>query len=151
MQYIWSKFQFTSFNFFCSVIMPTCLSKITQIFFPFQDVNPLPENTFLFCLQSFQSILLFVNNKAKGRISKGDKKTKHAKFPEKRSILTPWYVHLCLYVCLSGGKKCSVFFGKFDVPCFLVRSVLRVAFLPCYRRLPTYRVPLSLHQSPIFL
>ena len=128
MQYIWSKFQFTSFNFFCSVIMPTCLSKITQIFFPFQDVNPLPENTLLFCLQSFHSILLFVNNKAKGRISKGDKKTKHAKFSEKRSILTPRYVHLCLYVCLSGGKKCSVFFGNLTYLVFLFTPFWELPF-----------------------
>ena len=39
------------------------------------------------------------------------KKTKHFKFSEKRTFLTP-YKHM--YVCLSGGKKCS-FCGKFEV------------------------------------
>ena len=37
----------------------------------------------------------FVSNKAKGRISIGcSKKTKHAKFSEKRTFLTPWYAHV---------------------------------------------------------
>ena len=91
--------------------MPTCLSKITQIFFPFQDVNPLPENTLLFCLQSFHSILLFVNNKAKGRISKGDKKTKHAKFSEKDQFLPPdTYTYVCM--CVYQGVKNVRFFSE---------------------------------------
>ena len=33
------------------------------------------------------------------------------------------------YVSVSGSKKCS-FFGKFGVLCFLVTSVLRLAYLP---------------------
>ena len=38
----------------------------------------------------------FVGNKAKGRISKGCfKKTKHAKFSEKRTI-TPWCAHVII-------------------------------------------------------
>ena len=44
------------------------------------------------------------------------RKAKHAKFPEKRAY------HL--YVCVSGGKKCS-FSVKFGVLCFLVTPVLR--------------------------
>ena len=53
------------------------------------------------------------------------KKTKNVTVSEKRTFLTPWYAH--------GSKKCS-FFGKFDVHCFLVTPVLRLALLPYYRR-----------------
>ena len=35
------------------------------------------------------------------------------------------------YVYVLGGKKC-VFFGKFDVLCFLETPVLRFALLPYY-------------------
>ena len=42
------------------------------------------------------------------------KKTKHAKFSEKRTFPTPWYAHV---VCVSGGKKFS-FFGKFRLLLF---------------------------------
>ena len=59
------------------------------------------------------------------------KKTKHAKFPDKRTFLTCWYAHT--YVCVSGGKKYS-FFGKFGVLCFLETPVLRFALLPYYRQ-----------------
>ena len=48
------------------------------------------------------------------------KKTKHAKFSEKRTFLTPWYAHVCL-------RKVSVRFGKFDVLC---TPALRLALLP---------------------
>ena len=72
------------------------------------------------------------------------KKTKHAKFSEKRTFLTPWYAHVRktnisyppdthMYVCVSGGKKCS-FFKKLDVLYFLETPVLRFALLPYYRR-----------------
>ena len=40
-------------------------------------------------------------------------------------------IHTCTY---QGGKKCW-FFGKFDVLCFLVTSVLRFALLPYYQRI----------------
>ena len=36
------------------------------------------------------------------------------------------------YVCVLGGKKCS-FFVKFNVLCFLVSSVLKLALLPNYK------------------
>ena len=49
------------------------------------------------------------------------KKTKHAKFAEKRMIRI-------------GGKKCS-FFGKFGVLSFLETPVSRIALLPYYRQL----------------
>ena len=39
----------------------------------------------------------------------------------------------CVIVCVSWGKKC-LFFGKFDVLCFLETSVLRFVFLPYYQR-----------------
>ena len=69
------------------------------------------------------------------------KKTKHAKFSEKRTFLPPGthtYEHFLLrdtrtYVCVSGGKKRS-FFGKFGVLCFLETPVLRFALFPYYRR-----------------
>ena len=57
------------------------------------------------------------------------KKTKHAKFSEKRLFLTPWYPH----VCVSGGKKCS-FFGKFGLLCFLETPILRFTLFAYYRR-----------------
>ena len=43
-----------------------------------------------------------------------------------------------VYVCVSGGKKCS-FFGKFGVLCFLETAALRFALLPHYRRIRNYR------------
>ena len=39
----------------------------------------------------------------------------------------------CVIVCVSWGKKC-LFFGKFDVLCFLETPVLRFALLPYYRQ-----------------
>ena len=48
------------------------------------------------------------------------KKAKHAKISEK--------------ICVSGGKKC-LFFGNFDILCFLETPVLRFALLPYYRRI----------------
>ena len=60
------------------------------------------------------------------------KKTKYAKFPEKRPFHTPLIrTRSCEY---QGGKKCS-FFGKSDVLCFLVTPVLRFTLLPYYRRI----------------
>ena len=44
------------------------------------------------------------------------KKTKQAKFSEKRTFVTPWYAQV--------WKKCS-FFGKFNLLCFFGRPVLR--------------------------
>ena len=43
------------------------------------------------------------------------KKTKHTKFSERRTFLTPW---------VSGGKK-YLYFGKSGVVCFLVTPVSR--------------------------
>ena len=60
------------------------------------------------------------------------KKTKYAKFFEKRSFLPPG-PHTHTYI--SGGKKCS-FFGKFGLLCFLVTPILRFTCLPYYRRNP---------------
>ena len=50
------------------------------------------------------------------------------------------------YVCVSGGKKCSLF-GKFVVFCFLETPVLRFAILPYHPRTIGYcgyRITLSL-------
>ena len=52
------------------------------------------------------------------------KKTKHAKFSEKRTCLTPWYAHVRL-------RKISVRFRKFDVLC---TPVLRLALLPYFQQ-----------------
>ena len=77
-------------------------------------------------------------------VSKGDsqsgcfKKTKRIKLSEKRTLLIPWYAHVRTFLTawyahtrlrFSGGKKC-LFFGKFDVLCFLETPVLRFALLP---------------------
>ena len=59
-----------------------------------------------------------------------NKKTKHVKFSKKRTFLSP---DKYTYVCLSGGKKCSLF-RKFDVLSFLVISLLRFALLSYERR-----------------
>ena len=72
------------------------------------------------------------------------KKTKHAKFSQKRTFLTdvtkfilpqvylPLDTYMCLYI--SGGKKCS-FFRKFGLLCFLVIPVMIFAFLPYYQQI----------------
>ena len=54
------------------------------------------------------------------------KKAKHAKISEKKTFLTS---DTHTYVCVSGGKKC-LFFGNFDMLCFLETPVLRFALLP---------------------
>ena len=56
----------------------------------------------------------------------GNKKITQANFFRKTNIYYP-----LIYVCVSGGNKCS-FFRKFDVLCFLVVSVLRLALLLYY-------------------
>ena len=69
------------------------------------------------------------------------KKSKHAKFSEKKKMSytppppSPPNTHT--YVCVSGGKKCS-FFGKFGVFCFVETSVLRFTLLPYYRRISAF-------------
>ena len=81
----------------------------------------------------------FIGDKAKWRISKEvTRKQRTSNFPNKRTFLTPWYAHVRVYAQLRvriRSKKCSFFFGKFDVLYFLVTSVLRFAFLPYYRRI----------------
>ena len=58
------------------------------------------------------------------------RKQSTSNFPKNKHFLPP---DTHTYVCLSGDKKCS-FFGKFGVPRFLETPVLRLAFLPYYRR-----------------
>ena len=53
-------------------------------------------------------------------------KAKHVKIYEKQTFLTSWYAHV----------RVSLFFGNFDVLCFLETPVLRFALLPYYRWLP---------------
>ena len=64
------------------------------------------------------------------------KKTKHAKFSEKRTFLPP---DTHTYVCVSGDKKRS-FFGKFGVLCFLETPVLTFAYLPYYRQYSVIKI-----------
>ena len=59
----------------------------------------------------------------------GNKKTKQAKFFEKRLFLLP---DTRTYVCVSRGQK-FLFFKKFDM-LFLVTSVLKYALLRYYQR-----------------
>ena len=71
------------------------------------------------------------------------KKAKHAKFSEKQTFLTPWYVNIRVHI---RGTKYS-FFGKFGVLCFLETSVLRFALFPYYRQ---YFVRNVLHNAFVF-
>ena len=50
----------------------------------------------------------------------------------KNEHFLPYDMHM--YVCISGGKKCS-FFGKFGMLCFLETLVLRFVLLPYYQRI----------------
>ena len=63
------------------------------------------------------------------------KKTKHVKFSEKRTFLTP---------CAYQGVRNVRFFGKFSVLCFLETPVLRFALLPYYRRFTTHKLTTEL-------
>ena len=75
-----------------------------------------------------KNIGIFVGNKAEGWISKRvfQKKQSTSNFLKKEHFLPPdthafvSYAHVSpdTCVCASGGKKC-LFFGKFDVLCFL--------------------------------
>ena len=73
--------------------------------------------------------LKFVGNKANGWISK-------RVFQENKAyqIFRQTNISYPLIRCVSGGKK-FLFFGKFDVPCFLEKSVLRFTILSYYRRI----------------
>ena len=76
----------------------------------------------------------------------GNKKTKHAKFSEKTNVSYPLiHTRTCAY---QGVRNVQVFlfffFGKFDVLCFLVTSVLRFALLPYYQRID---IPLLLNRE----
>ena len=94
-------------------------------------------------LRSYQLTIIethvrqFVGNKP--ILKRVFQETKHAKFSEKQTFLSPWYEHI------SGGKKC-LFFEKFGVLCFLVTFVLKFALLPYYRRIT---VGAYLHMRPL--
>ena len=68
-------------------------------------------------------ILSVLRQKGESYLNGGYKKTKHVKFSEKRTFLTPRHAY--------GGKKCS-FLTKIAVHDFLVTSVLRFALLLYY-------------------
>ena len=51
-------------------------------------------------------------------------------------------------MCISGSKKCS-FFGKFGMLCFLETTILRLPFLPNYRRYQMF-VAILATTLPIF-
>ena len=83
----------------------------------------------------------------KGKSQNGGNKTKHAKFSEKINVSYPLiHTRTCAY---QGVRNVQVFlllffFGKFDVLCFLVTSVLRFALLPYYQRID---IPLLLNRE----
>ena len=72
--------------------------------------------------------IIYPNNKAKGRISNRVFQENKAKF-SKFSI---------------RGNKC-LFFGKFDVLCFLETPVWRFALLPYNRRIATFKKKKKFH------
>ena len=90
---------------------------------------------FFFSCNIFFSETLVHNNSSSLIRQKGEsqngrfKKTRHVKFLEKRTFLTPWYD-----VCVSEGEKCLLL-GKFGVLCFLNTSFLWFTLLPYYRDL----------------
>ena len=82
----------------------------------------------------------------KGKSQNGGNKTKHAKFSEKINVSYPLiHTRTCAY---QGVRNVQVFlgffFGKFDVLCFLVTSVLRFALFPYYQRID---IPLLLNRE----
>ena len=95
----------------------------------------------------------YVGNKAKGRISKKcvTRKQSATNFPKNEHFLPPdthpqnrHFLHPDTHECVSGGKK-RLFSGKFGVLCFFVRTVLRSAFLPYYRRLRFLAISCVMH------
>ena len=89
-------------------------------------------NTLLLEISIFGKNSLVIRQKNKSQNGRY-KKTKHAKFSEKRMFLTLWYVHVRVRI---SCKKC-LFYGKFGVLvlCFLVTPVLRFVLLPHYQRI----------------
>ena len=68
-----------------------------------------------------------VSNEAKGWISK-------RVFQENKARQIHFFPRdMHLYVCISGGRKCS-FLGRFGAICFLEAPVLRFAPLPSFGR-----------------
>ena len=73
-----------------------------------------------------------VDRKGKRRISKPVlQENKASQIFRKNEHFLPTDRHT--HVCESGGKICLLF-GKFDVLCFLVTPVLRLANVPYYQR-----------------
>ena len=65
------------------------------------------------------------------------KRTKHAKFSEKRTFFTLWYAHARVH---TQGVTNVRFSEKFGPLCFLVAAVLRFTILPYYRRIRLWRM-----------
>ena len=77
-------------------------------------------------IKSWLSWIQFAGSKAKRQIwNRVFQKNKACQIFRKTNISYPLYI--------SGDKTC-LFFGKFDVLCFLETPVLRFALLPYYRR-----------------
>ena len=79
----------------------------------------------------YNSLVIRQKGESKNRCFK---KTKHAKFSEKKKHFLHPDTHT--YVCVSESKKCSFFrkFGAF----FLETPVLRFALLPYYRQINNF-------------
>ena len=68
-------------------------------------------------------------------IGKWPRKQSIPNFPKNEHFLPP---DTHFYVCISEGKKCS-FFGKLDVLCSPVTSVLRFTLLPYYWHIGNFK------------
>ena len=75
----------------------------------------------------FQSNFALLRTNLKTGVSR---KQSTPNFPKNKHFLPP---DTHTYVCISRGKKC-LFFGKFDMLCFLETPLLRIALLLYYRR-----------------
>ena len=77
---------------------------------------------------AYANISLSVIKQKRESQNGGNKKTKHAKFFEKRTLPPDRHTYVYVYVRVRiSGYECS-FFGQFGVLCFLVTSVLRFTF-----------------------
>ena len=94
------------------ILYTTSLLVSTSIIFMSNNLSKLKFNKYLKYHKNFPfwsrrcSLDKVVGNKAKERISKRCfKKTKHAKFSEKRKFLNPWYVHVRQQLYIKNYNK----------------------------------------------
>ena len=109
---------------FC-VVGTLFVSRVQTVFTPNTEKYRSEKTP---CLDTFYAVKDFWNSGVK------DVKRKQSipNFLKNKHLLTPWYV------CVSGGKR-YLCFRKFCGLCFFVTPILRVAFLPHYRRVTEYK------------